>query len=192
MPISPLGDAIPKQNSKILPLIGNLVLRIFNWQTEGDIPNLPKFVVVGAPHTSNWDFVYTMAFIFSVNIKIYWMGKHTLFRRPFGGIMRRMGGIAIDRRAPKGTVGQMVEVFNNQDKLILLIPPEGTRKKVENWKTGFYHIAHGANVPILLAYLDYGRKVIGFGPTITPSGDVAADMQRIQSFYRDIPGKYPH
>ena len=119
------------------------------------------------------------------------MGKHTLFKPPYGGFMRKLGGIAIDRRAPRGTVEQMVDVFNQQEKLVLLIPPEGTRKKVESWKTGFYHIAQGANVPILLAYLDYRRKVVGFGPTITPSGNVAADMERIQTFYRDISGKYP-
>ena len=192
MPTSPPGNAVPKRNSKILPFIGNSVLRMFNWKTEGEIPNLPKFVVVGAPHTSNWDFVYAMAYIFSTDLKAYWMGKHTLFKQPYGGFMRKLGGISIDRRAPRGTVEQMVDIFNAHDKLVLLIPPEGTRKKVEAWKTGFYHIAHGANVPIVLAYLDYKRKVVGIGSTLTPSGDVAADMERIQTFYRDIPGKYPH
>jgi 1-acyl-sn-glycerol-3-phosphate acyltransferase len=186
------GNKIPKRNSKILPFIGNSVLKAFGWQTEGELPDLPKFVVVGAPHTSNWDFVYAMAFIFSADLKIFWMGKHTLFKSPYGGFMRKLGGIAIDRRASRGTVEQMVDVFNQQEKLVLLIPPEGTRKKVESWKTGFYHIAQGANVPILLAYLDYQRKVVGFGPTITPSGDITADVTRIQDFYRDIPGKYPH
>lgn len=192
MPTLSPGDAIPKRNSKILPFIGKSVLNIFGWQTEGDLPNLPKFVVVGAPHTSNWDFVYAMAFIFATDLKMYWMGKHTLFKSPYGSLMRKLGGIAIDRRAPRGTVEQMVDIFNQQEQLILLIPPEGTRKKVESWKTGFYHIAQGANVPILLAYLDYRRKVVGFGPTLTPTGDMAADMAHIQSFYQDIPGKYPH
>ncbi len=190
MYIPTLGDAIPQQNSKLLSLIGKLVLRTFGWSSEGELPNLAKFVVVGGPHTSNWDFVFTMAFVLAVGLKVYWMGKHTLFRWPYGGIMRWLGGIPIDRRAAHGTVTQMVEEFNNRDQLIVLIPPEGTRKKVEKWKTGFYFIAQGANVPILLAFLDYERKIVGFGSALTPSGDVTADLEQMQSFYQGIPGKY--
>ncbi len=192
MNIPSLGDAVPKQGNKITQIIGKFVLKIYGWRVTGEVPDKPKFIVIGAPHTSNWDFVFTIATIFALDIKVYWMGKNTLFRWPYGFIMYGLGGIPIDRSASQGVVDQMVTEFNRRDKLIICITPEGTRKKVAKWKTGFYYIAQGANVPVVLAYFDYKNKTLGFGPVITPSGDIKTDMEQIQSFYSNVAGKYPH
>lgn len=163
---------------------------IFHWEKEGKVPDLPKYVMIAAPHTSNWDLVITLILAFVLQIKIYWIGKHTIFKPPFGAISRWLGGIPVDRRQSGDTVAQMVRVFQDQEKFIMVIPPEGTRKKVRYWKTGFYYIAHGAGVPIVLGYVDYKRKVGGIGPAILPTGDIDADMDKIKGFYQGIMGKH--
>src|SRR6185369_9700063 len=114
-----------------------------------------------------------------------------LFRRPFGGLMRRLGGIPVDRDRRTNLVEQVVDHFATVDRLFLVIPPSGTRRRAPHWKSGFYHIARGADVPIICAFLDYRRKVGGIGPTIVPSGDVAGDMRMIRDFYDEITAKYP-
>jgi 1-acyl-sn-glycerol-3-phosphate acyltransferase len=165
-------------------------MSLFGWRIEADIPNLPKFVLVGAPHTSNWDFILTMATQFALSVQISWMAKRSLFRWPFKGIMEWLGGVPIDRAAQGGgIVDQTVEVFNNRDKFVIAIMPEATRSKAHQWKTGFYHIAEGAKVPMVMVRFDYGRKVMGVGPTLEPSGDMTADIAQIQSIYSGIEGK---
>jgi 1-acyl-sn-glycerol-3-phosphate acyltransferase len=166
-------------------------LRIFGWKVEGRMPDVPKFVMIAAPHTSNWDFPITMFLAFALEGKSYWMGKDTLFRRPFGTIMRWLGGIPVDRSRANSVVERMVGVFEEHEELIVIIPPEGTRGRVNYWKTGFYHIAHGARVPIVLGFVDYGRKAGGVGPMVVPTGDIEADMQLIRSYYAGVTGKYP-
>lgn len=116
------------------------------------------------------------------------MGKNSLFPAPFGGLMRWLGGLPIDRSRANNTVAQMIEAYRNSGDLVVLIPPEGTRSRVERWKTGFYHIAHGADVPILLGFLDAGRRQLGFGPLFYPCGDLEDDLYQIQAFYRDKRG----
>ncbi|MDM8519296.1 lysophospholipid acyltransferase family protein [Anaerolineales bacterium HSG6] len=191
MSIRPLSDKLPKSNNPFTKMVGRLILFVTGWRIEGELPNIPKFVALGGPHTSNWDFIYAISFIFSVGLKSYWMGKHTLFKWPYGWFMRALGGIPIERNAPHGVVAQMVDQFNQREQLVVLIPPEGTRKKVKKWKTGFYFIAKEAGVPILPTYLDYERKVVGVAELIIPGDDVEADIAKIQDFYRKIPGKYP-
>ena len=175
----------------MLKLIGRIFLRLTGWEPEGERPDMPKFVLIAAPHTTNWDFPYTIALAAVFGIKIRWMGKHTLFRFPFGGFMRALGGIPVVREKRTNLTDAMADDFKNYQELALTIPAEGTRSRVEYWKSGFYQVALKANVPIVLGYLDYKRKRGGFGPAILPTGDVKADMDRIRAFYADKVGKYP-
>ena len=168
-----------------------VVLKITGWRTHGRLPATPKFVIVGAPHTSNWDLPYGLFIIFVLRGKIYWLGKESLFRRPFKGFFKWLGGIPIDRSKSKNVVAQSIQQFNQNKTMILTIAPEGTRSRVKKWKTGFYHIAKGANVPIVLGFLDYRRKTGGIGPVIYPTGNIDADMETIRAFYDGITGKFP-
>ena len=186
-----VGDALPRRGNRLSQLTARSLLSIFGWRIEVDgAPNLPKIMLVGAPHTSNWDFVLTLITFYALSVRISWMAKHTFFRWPIKGVLAWLGGIPVDRtNRDEGIVDQTIKAFGTHDKLIVAIMPEGTRSKVRRWKTGFYHIAQGAKVPIVAVRFDYGRKVMGIGPTIEQSGDVAADMARIQSVFADIEGK---
>ncbi|MFT3764925.1 MAG: lysophospholipid acyltransferase family protein [Minicystis sp.] len=175
----------------MLRTIGRSWLRVFGWELVGERELPRRFVFIAAPHTSNWDFPFMMATAWVLDVRIRWLGKHTLFAPPFGWFFRAMGGIAVDRRAPQGLVGQVVDRFAIEEDLILGIPPEGTRSKVDFWRSGFYHIAHGAKVPIGLAFLDFEKRRCGIGGFIMPTGDMRADMEKIRAFYRDIRGKFP-
>lgn len=169
--------------------LGRMFLKSMGWRVEGEIPDIKKFVIIAAPHTSNWDFPITLAVAFAMRMKIYWMGKAAIFRWPFAATFRWLGGIPIDRSKTNNVVEQSIRSFRELERLIMLVPPEGTRKKVSYWKTGFYHIAQGANVPIVLGFLDYRRKIGGIGPTFHPTGQIERDMQAIKAFYDSITGK---
>jgi len=171
--------------------LGTLYLKLFKWTVVGDVPSDPKWVAIVAHHTSNWDFPTLLAASFYFRIHAYWIGKHTLFRGPFGWILRRIGGIPIDRQSRHDSVEQVVQAFNEQDKLVLGIAPEGTRKRTMHWKSGFYHIAYGAGVPIVLVFIDYKRRSAGIGPTVIPTGDLDEDMRKIREFYSHVVPKYP-
>ncbi|MBF0469502.1 MAG: lysophospholipid acyltransferase family protein [Desulfamplus sp.] len=161
------------------------------WKAEGTRPDFKKYVLIAAPHTSNWDFVYTLLVAFILKIKIHMMAKQELLRPPFGPVLRWLGVIPIDRSKSNNTVANMIQAFDEHEELAMVIPPSGTRKKVMYWKSGFYHIARGADVPIVMGYIDYRRKAGGLGPCIVPSGDIETDMVRIRSFYRKVTAKYP-
>src|SRR5512144_310512 len=171
--------------------LANMLLKLFGWRAEGSLDDVPRCVLVVAPHTSNWDFPVMLALAAALRIKATWMGKHTLFRPPFGWLMRWLGGLPINRSARHNVVEQAIESFRQRDRLVLAILPEGTRKRTPYWKSGFYHIAVGAKVPIALGYADYRRKVGGIGRVIVPSGDVDADMALIREFYSGMTGKRP-
>jgi 1-acyl-sn-glycerol-3-phosphate acyltransferase len=175
----------------VLYWISRAYLKTFGWRYEGRMPDFPKCVMIAAPHTSNWDFPITMFLAFSLNVKVYWMGKQSIFKKPFGSIMRWLGGIPVDRSKANNVVAGTIEAFQKHKNLVIVVPPEGTRNKVSYWKTGFYHIAFGANVPIVLGFVDYRRKAGGIGPTIIPTGDIEDDMQVICAFYAGVTGKYP-
>jgi 1-acyl-sn-glycerol-3-phosphate acyltransferase len=175
----------------VLRWISICLLKFSGWKTKGSLPDIPKFVMIAAPHTSNWDFPIMMFIVFKLKGKLYWMGKDALFRRPFNHLFKWLGGIPIDRSHTNNIVEQMVDKFNETDRLILTIPPSGTRKKVKKWKSGFYHIAVGARIPVVLGFLDFKRKTGGVGPLVTITGDMEQDMQGISAFYADIEGKYP-
>jgi 1-acyl-sn-glycerol-3-phosphate acyltransferase len=166
-------------------------LKVFGWRLEGRLPDVDKLVVIAAPHTSNWDLPVLLSLAFSLRAKACWLGKNSLFRWPFGFLFSWMGGIPVYRSASHNMVAQSVEMFHNSERLILAIPPEGTRGKVSHWKTGFYYIALGAEIPIAMAFIDYKRKASGVGPTLYPTGDIEADMEVIRNFYANVTAKYP-
>ncbi|MEM1008638.1 MAG: lysophospholipid acyltransferase family protein [Myxococcota bacterium] len=171
--------------------LGNLLLKLTGWKACGNFPPPQQCVMITAPHTTNWDFVYMIMIQMAKGFSVRWMGKKSLFRWPFGGFMRWMGGISIDRSKHNDVVSQMADAFKQHPNLILAVPAEGTRKYVDYWKSGFYFIAQKANVPICLSFLDYTKKEGGIGPCITPSDDITQGMDQIRAFYKDIKGKYP-
>lgn len=189
--IPQLGEEVPQRGGPIARSFARFMMRLFGWRVEGVLPNSRKLMVIGAPHSSNWDWILTIATAYALGVRISWMAKHTLFRKPFGGVMRWLGGVPIDRRASQGTVSQAVEGFQKCDELILCITPEGTRRKVREWRQGFYHIAYGADIPVVAAAFDYGRKRVHFGPVFKPSGNLEEDLPIIKAYYDGVKPKNP-
>ncbi|MCP4420453.1 MAG: acyltransferase [Chloroflexi bacterium] len=185
-----VGDALPKRGNWLTKTISRTLLRLFGWRIAGEISNSSKMVLIGAPHTSNWDFILTVATMFALGARFSWVAKHSLFKRPIGGIMEWLGGVRLNRQTSEGFVEQMVEEFNNRDQLLLALMPEGTRAKVKGWRSGFYFIALQAQVPMLAVIFDYGQKQLRLGPTFHATGDVTADLPHIQSFYAGVKGKH--
>jgi 1-acyl-sn-glycerol-3-phosphate acyltransferase len=171
--------------------ISRVILGALGWRIEGKPPAARKYVLIAAPHTSNWDFPLTLMVCFSLKIKVYWMGKASLFPPVLGAIMRWLGGIPVDRSRQGNLVQSTVNAFNQSAELIIIVPPEGTRAKVTQWKTGFYYIAQGAGVPIALGFMDYAKKLAGIETLFHPSGDIEIDLPKIQAFYNGINGKNP-
>lgn len=171
--------------------LSNVYLKITGWRRVGLLPDIPRCVMIAAPHTSNWDAPIALAMVFAYRLKAHWLVKHTAFRWPFRGILRWLGAIPIDRTKSTDVVTQMVDELKKRAELVLLLSPEGTRKKVTRWKTGFYQIALGAGVPLVLAFLDYARKEGGLGPVFYPTGDFKADMTEIMKFYSTVTGRHP-
>ena len=166
-------------------------LKLAGWKIQGSLPEgAEKSVLIAAPHTSNWDLPYTLMVAFSLRLTPYWMGKEEIFKPPFRGLMMWLGGLPVDRAKSSNLVAASIEALKEaRGPLQLIVPPEGTRGKTRFWKTGFYYIALGAQVPIVMAYMDYEKKVSGLGPVFLPTGDVDADMAAIKSFYAPFKGK---
>jgi 1-acyl-sn-glycerol-3-phosphate acyltransferase len=171
--------------------LARLILRLTGWRIVGGVPAAPKYVLIAAPHTSNWDFPVALMVCFALRLRVYWMGKASLFPPLLGAVMRWLGGIPVDRARSGNLVQATIDAYNSNQRLIVIVPPEGTRSKVTQWKTGFYYIAQGAGVPIALGYLDFRRKEAGLSRMFEPTGDIAADMVEIQSFYAGFSGKNP-
>jgi 1-acyl-sn-glycerol-3-phosphate acyltransferase len=177
----------------------NTLLRAFSvgfltmtgWKIEGQLPaGREKCVFIAAPHTSNWDLPYTLMVAFALKLSIYWMGKEQIFKPPFRGLMMWLGGIPVNRSQSTNLVDASIAAIRQADgPLQLVVPPEGTRSKTRYWKTGFYYIALGAGVPIVMAYMDYHKKISGLGPVFEPTGDIEADMASIKAFYAPFKGK---
>lgn len=177
--------------SRLWRVIARWLLKLIGWSVEGEAPSAQQYVLLGYPHTSNWD-VPLGKLIFSVlGVRLHWVGKHTLFKKPLVWIIKPLGGIPVNRDKTKNFVQAVVDVFKTTDELVLTVSPEGTRTKTDFWRTGFYYIAHGAGVPIALGFLDYKNKRGGFGPLIQPSGNLEADLKLIKKFYADKIGKFP-
>jgi len=166
-------------------------LRLNGWTVQGELPAAAsKSVLIAAPHTSNWDLPYTLMVGFALRLNLYWMGKASLFAPPFGAVMRWLGGLSVDRAKSNNLVAASAQALREADgPLQLVVPPEGTRGRTRQWKTGFYFIALEAKVPIVLAFMDYERKVAGLGPLFTPSGDVERDMEEVKRFYAGVKGR---
>ncbi len=168
-----------------------LLLGAAGWRTEGAPPASHRFVLIAAPHTSNWDGLIMLLAVRVFGVKLHWFVKKSWFVFPLGFVMRALGGVPIDRTASHGVVDHAIAQFAGNAELVLAVPPEGTRQKAPYWKSGFYHIARGAKVPIVLGYLDYGRKVAGLGPAFLPTGNLQADFAVFREFYATIKGRYP-
>lgn len=188
--IPALGSEVPRRGNRIIVALGRLLLRALGWRIEGEIPNLGKLVIAVAPHTSNWDFVVGMAAMFALDLRLTFIGKHTLFAGPLAPLLRWMGGIPVDRSAPHGVVGESIRAFGEADRLILAIAPQGTRRPVPHFKSGFLHIAHGAGVPVLLAALDYEARSVRFGPLVRPGDDIEAERERVEAFFAKVRGHH--
>lgn len=167
-------------------MIRALPLRLAGWKFEGAKPSVKKCVVLAWPHTSNWDGLLLIAVAQSIGLDMAWMIKNDWVKGPMGVLLRRLGAVAVNRDGAHNLVDQMIEEFRRRDSLVLVIPPEGTRKRAETWRSGFYHIARGADVPVVPGYLDYKRKRAGLGPPIPMTGDVKADMDAIRAFYDSV------
>lgn len=171
--------------------IAKFILKILGWKVINELPDDKKFMLIAAPHTSNWDFPLGLLVKFSLKIKLNYLGKGALFDSPFGWLFRALGGIPVYRKKKLNMVDQMVEQFNQREHMILAMSPEGTRSHLAYWKSGFYHIAHKAGVPIAMATLDFGNKVVRLGNAFMPTGDIQEDMKLIRAFFAGVQGKVP-
>ncbi len=181
-----MARQVPLTKSTALAL-----LRLGSWKLTLYFPPSQSFVLTGAPHTTNWDFYYFLLVKFATGLEIKWIGKDSLFRGPMGWVMRGLGGIPVDRKSSHNYVAQIAETLKRDEPQILLIAPEGTRKKAGYWKTGFYYIALEAGLPIALGFLNYKTRELGIGPYFYPTGDIQADFPLIQKFYEDKIGRHP-
>ncbi len=185
-PVSP-----PRRLSSWAQRSARWLLALFGWRADVVPPPGPKCVVIVYPHTSNWDFLLGYLAKVAAGLPLWWVGKDTLFRWPIAGLLRRMGGIPANRRESTGLIGQLVSEFERRPRMWLAIAPEGTRKRTDHWKSGFYRLALEARVPVGLAYIDYPTRVVGLTTYLTLSGDEAADLALLRSAYADKTGKHP-
>lgn len=197
-PDAPAGSPLSPSREPVVPLWARLfgpparlLLRAFGWRLEGAVPDEPKFVLIAAPHTSNWDLVLMLLAGAAFGTWPSWAGKHSLFLPPFGALFRLLGGIPIDRRTRGNRVEQLAALFAARERLVLAIAPEGSRSSHGHWRSGFYWVAHTARVPVCLSFLDYGRKRAGLGPLLLTTGDLRADMDVVRAFYAGKLGRFP-
>lgn len=175
----------------MLARFSHWLLRRLGWSIHVDLPDVKKYVVIAAPHTSNWDFLIGILAAWTIELKASWLGKHSLFHWPLGWYFRRIGGIPVRRDGGQNYIRQMTDLFGRADRLVLALAPEGTRSKTDHWRTGFHAIARAAGVPIMMAWFNYPLKQIGMGGLFYPSDDIEADFERIREFYKDKRGKNP-
>lgn len=187
-PYPPFPAALRQRRGWFWRAVGTLYLRLGGWRLEGAFPEVPKFVAIVAPHTSNWDFPLGVAVVFALELRVSWLGKHTLFETPLRGFFRWLGGIPVDRRAASGVVGDCVRAFDAAPALMLALSPEGTRKGPSRWRSGFYQIAVGAGVPILPVAFDYPTKQVRLLQLVHPTGDLDRDLPGIQARFEGVTG----
>jgi 1-acyl-sn-glycerol-3-phosphate acyltransferase len=186
-----IGPNVQRAHGRLAAAIGRFMIAIRGWRVEGEIPDIPRMVLIIAPHTSNWDFLTGLWVKLALRLGARFVGKHTLFRWPFGVFMRWLGGVPVDRSAAAGFVEETARALREAGKMTLVIAPEGTRRRVPQWKSGFYRVAVEANVPILLAAFDYSRKAVVFGPVVVPTGDYEKDLALIRWHYRPEMARRP-
>lgn len=181
--IPALGPAVPSRKSGALRLLGRMALAALGWRIDGVIPNVPRCILIVAPHTSNWDFIVGLAAMLALDLRVTWLGKHQIFRWPFGLLWRRLGGVPVDRSAPDGVVEQAAAVLAPLQSAFLAVAPEGTRRKVERWKSGFWRIARASGAPILPIAFDYRERAVILGGLFTTTADYAADLAALQALF---------
>jgi 1-acyl-sn-glycerol-3-phosphate acyltransferase len=192
MTVARVAPRVPSRGNAFSRALGNAALRASRWRIEGSFPDIPKFVLIVAPHTSNWDFLVGLQAMFALGLRLSYLAKHTLFWFPLGAIMRWLGGVAVNRSVHADRVRDAIEEFKRCDQLILVVTPEGTRKKVPQWKRGFYHVAVGAGVPIVPVSFDYSRRLITIWPPFTPTGNADADIEQVRGIYKREMAKRPN
>jgi 1-acyl-sn-glycerol-3-phosphate acyltransferase len=182
---------VPSRGNRLSRSAGRAVLGLLGWHIEGEVPNVSRVILVVAPHTSNRDFLVGIAAMFALGLDARWIAKDTLFRPPLGPLLRWLGGMPIDRSAPEGVVEDAVRRLQAADRLFLTLSPEGTRRKVERWKTGFHRMARQAGVPVWPVALDYSRRAVVLMPPVTPTDDLEADVRRLRALYTPAMARYP-
>lgn len=186
-----IGARVPRTRGGFWSGVGRCILRAYGWRMDIHLPDEPKLMVIAAPHTSNWDFVFGMAAILAARLRINWYAKHSLFTGLWGGFFRMLGGMPVDRGAPGGVVAQTAAFYGQTDQMLIALAPEGTRSRVTRWKRGFHHIALAAGVPVVIAYIDYRNRTVGTRFWFRPTADWDADMRPVFEFYRGITPKKP-
>jgi 1-acyl-sn-glycerol-3-phosphate acyltransferase len=186
-----LGPNLQRAHGPFAAWLGRTCMGLTGWRFEGKVPNLPKLVLIVAPHTSNWDFPVGLQAKLALRLGGTFIGKHTLFRWPLGVFMRAIGGIPVDRAAATGFVSEVARLLREAERMTVVLAPEGTRKRIPQWKSGFYRIAVEAGAPILPVGFDYSRKVVFFAPLFNPTGDYEKDLSELRSYYRPEMGKRP-
>ncbi|MBL36844.1 MAG: glycerol acyltransferase [Xanthomonadales bacterium] len=171
--------------------LARLLLRMFGWTLEHEDPGTHRYVLIVGPHTSNWDFPIGLLAAWALDLRAHWMGKNTLFEGFLGPLFRAWRGIPVNRGQPGKTIEKMAARFAVADHFVLGLAPEGTRRATDHWKSGFWHIARAAQVPVVMAYIDYGRKQVGVGSAFMPGDDLENDFRQLQDFYADKRGRYP-
>jgi 1-acyl-sn-glycerol-3-phosphate acyltransferase len=189
--VPPLAPEIPRRHRPLLQRIGRLAMTLLGWRIDGDLPNLPKFVIIVAPHTSNWDFFAGLFCDLALDMDASWLAKHTIFRGPVGPLLESLGGIPVVRSASHNVVSQVAAEFARRDRLVLAITPEGTRKKVTAWKSGYWHIARAAGVPIVPVGLDFAKRAAVIGPLRYPTDSLEEDEAAFREFFAGITPKNP-
>ena len=190
-PLIQIPEQFRASHPILLQKIAKFFLTITGWKFKGDIPRSDRIILVAGPHTSNWDFLLALAFIFGLNLNVFWIGKHTLFKNGFSKIMRKLGGIPVDRASPELLMNEVSHIVKRQQGVIIAISPEGTRKKVERLKSGFLRIAKTTNSQILLAGIDFESKLIHLGKLFQPSGNTESDLLYVHNYFRQFNGKRP-
>ena len=181
----------PRAHRPLCPALGRAALRLAGWTITGALPELPKYVIIVAPHTSNWDFPVGVAALFALDLEAHWFGKDSLFRAPMGTILRLLGGRPVHRETAEGVVAEMAAIVRAEPQFILALAPEGTRKRVDHWRSGFYRIAEAAGVPVVPVWFDWSRRDIGIGAPVRPSGHLASDLAALQALYRPEMARNP-
>jgi 1-acyl-sn-glycerol-3-phosphate acyltransferase len=188
--VIPLPPELPRATGPIRRAIGRLWLSLMRWKVAGTIPNVPKLVIIVAPHTSNWDFVIGLATKLALGLRTSWLGKDSLFQPPHGWLFRFIEGIPVDRSMPQDLVSQSVAILQSRERVTLALAPEGTRRAGAEWRTGFWHIARGANVPILPVALDWETRTVRIGPAVQPGDDAVADIAAMKKRFAGMRGRH--
>jgi 1-acyl-sn-glycerol-3-phosphate acyltransferase len=184
-----LPPSLPRRGNALSKGLARGLLTLSGWRVDGEFPDRAKMIAIVAPHTSNWDFVVGILVVFALGLRVRFLGKHTLFNPWLGWLMRWLGGTPVVRDTPQGAVADAAEMIHSEERVLLGIAPQGTRKRGTPWRSGFYNIALAARVPILPAAFDFGRKSMRLFPLFEPSGDYEVDLAQLHALYRDVRGR---